>query len=43
MTDGFISNQIKYETIYDLNNFIPVLEFNSPKIIGIGSYGKVYL
>ena len=43
MTDGFISNQIKYESIYDLNNFIPVLEFNSPKIIGIGSYGKVYL
>ena len=43
ITDGFISNQIKYETIYDLNNFIPVLEFNSPKIIGIGSYGKVYL
>ena len=43
MTDGFISNQIKYETIYDLNNFIPVVEFNSPKIIGIGSYGKVYL
>ena len=43
ITDGFISNQIKYESIYDLNNFIPVLEFNSPKIIGIGSYGKVYL
>ena len=43
MTDGFISNQIKYESIYDLNNFIPILEFNSPKIIGIGSYGKVYL
>ena len=43
ITDGYISNQIKYESIYDLNNFIPVLEFNSPKIIGIGSYGKVYL
>ena len=43
ITDGFISNQIKYESIYDLNNFIPVVEFNSPKIIGIGSYGKVYL
>ena len=43
ITEGYISNQIKYETIYDLNNFIPVLEFNSPKIIGIGSYGKVYL
>ena len=43
ITDGFISNQIKYESIYDLNNFIPVLEFNSPKIIGLGSYGKVYL
>ena len=43
ITEGYISNQIKYESIYDLNNFIPVLEFNSPKIIGIGSYGKVYL
>ena len=43
ITDGFISNQIKYESIYDLKNFRPILEYNSPKIIGIGSYGKVYL
>ena len=43
ITNGYISNQINYEEIYDLKNFIPVLEYNSPKIIGIGSYGKVYL
>jgi len=43
ITNGYISNQINYEEIYDLKNFIQVLEYNSPKIIGIGSYGKVYL
>ena len=43
ITDGFILNTIRYETIYKLNNFTPILENNSPKIIGIGSYGKVYL
>ena len=43
ITDGYISDEIKYESIYNLNNFTPVLEYNNPKIIGIGSYGKVYL
>ena len=43
ITNGYILNEIKYESIYDLKNFTPVLVFNSPKIIGIGSYGKVYL
>ena len=43
ITNGYILNEIRYESIYNLNNFTPVLEYNSPKIIGIGSYGKVYL
>ena len=43
ITEGYISNQFKYEPIYDLKNFKIILEYNSPKIIGIGSYGKVYL
>ena len=43
ITKGYISNKIKYEPIYDLKNFTPILENESIKIIGIGSYGKVYL
>ena len=43
ITNGYILNEIKYESKYNLKNFTPVMEYNSPKIIGIGSYGKVYL
>ena len=39
----FSQRKIKYEPIYDLKNFTPILENESIKIIGIGSYGKVYL
>ena len=43
ITNGFILNEIIYDIKYNLKNFTPMLEYNSPKIIGIGSYGKVYL
>ena len=43
ITNGLILTQVKYDSKYNLQNFIPILEYNSPKIIGIGSYGKVYL
>ena len=43
ITNGYILNEIKYESKYNLKNFTPIMEHNSPKIIGIGSYGKVYL
>ena len=43
ITNGYILNEIKYESKYNLKNFTPIMEYNSPKIIGIGSYGKVYL
>ena len=43
ITYGFIARNLIYEKKYDLDNFIPELEYKEPIIIGSGSYGKVYL
>ena len=41
ITDGFIVNKIQYDKIYNIKNFVPVMNFNEPKIVGTGSYGEV--
>ena len=40
---GYISKQIKYESKYSLKNFVPVYFKGKPKLIGYGSFGKVFL
>ena len=40
---GIFYNQRKYEGIYKLENFIPILENGKLKIIGGGSFGQVLL
>ena len=43
ITEGSIIPKIIYDSTYDLKNFTSIKENNSRKIIGSGSYGKVYL
>ena len=45
ITTGYlnISSPIKYNSIYELKNFIPEIENGKPKLIGVGSYGHVFL
>ena len=40
---GYISQKIKYEPIYSLKYFVPVYYNEKPKLIGYGSFGKVFL
>ena len=43
IVQGYIYKKIKYDPIYSLNNFIPVYVNEKPKLIGYGSFGKVFL
>ena len=40
---GYIYKQIKYDSKYSLKNFVPVYFKGKPKLIGYGSFGKVFL
>ena len=43
LVNGYIIPKIKYDNIYELQNFVPIMDKNNPKIIGSGSYGQVFL
>ena len=43
MVKGFLNKEIKYESIYSLKNFVPVIINNREKLLGYGSFGKVFL
>ena len=40
---GYLCKQIKYDPIYSLKNFEPVFFNEKKKLIGYGSFGKVFL
>ena len=40
---GILNLKRKYDEKYNLENFIPIFEDEKPKIIGGGSFGKVFL
>ena len=44
ITEGQISPVIRYNSLYEISNFIQVMDKNNkPIILGSGSYGKVFL
>ena len=43
IVEGIISKYIKYDPIFSLKNFIPEYVNGKPKLIGYGSFGKVFL
>ena len=43
LVKGYILPKIVYDNTYELNNFVPVMDKNNPRIIGSGSYGQVFL
>ena len=43
IVQGYLYQKIKYDSIYSLKNFIPVHVNEKPKLIGYGSFGKVFL
>ena len=40
---GYISKRIIYDQTYSIKNFLPKNENGKPKLIGHGSFGKVYI
>ena len=40
---GILNIRRTYDEKYNLDNFIPIFENGKPKIIGCGSFGKVFL
>jgi serine/threonine protein kinase len=43
ITKAYFLKEIKYESIYDIKNFNHYLINGKPKLLGYGSFGKVYL
>ena len=43
ITKGYFLKEIKYESIYDIKNFQHQLVNGKPKLLGYGSFGKVFL
>ena len=43
ITKGFFVKEIKYESIFDIKNFQHQLVNGKPKLLGYGSFGKVFL
>ena len=43
ITKGFFLKEIKYESIYEIKNFKHQIVNGQPKLLGYGSFGKVFL
>ena len=43
ITKGIFLKEIKYESIYEIKNFKHQIVNGNPKLLGYGSFGKVYL
>ena len=43
IVQGYICKYIKYDSIYNIKNFIPEYVNGKPKLVGYGSFGKVFL
>ena len=43
LVPGILNHKRNYDEQYNLDNFIPIFENDNPKILGGGSFGKVFL